>query len=74
MANKNIGLSKNHVYWILECFSYLCLNMGVSDVLRVNFNNRLKSQSEKYTQTFFFNLYLLLPFSHVHTVTWGRVD
>lgn len=47
-----MGLSKNQVHLILECVSYLCFNMGVPDVLRVNFNNILKSQSEKYTQTF----------------------
>lgn len=55
------------------CF-LLMFEHGVSDVLRVNFNNILKSQSEKYTQTLPFNLYLLLPFPHVHTVTWDRVD
>ena len=53
---------------------YLHFNTGVSDVLRIHFKQNIDTLGLKNLPDFSFKPLLVLPFSHVQSLTWDKVD
>ena len=58
----------------MGCVFYLHFNTGVSDVLRIHFKQNIDTLGLKNLPDFSFKPLLVLPFSHVQSLTWDKVD